>query len=80
MLSFKKIGRLEMSTKKPVQIENGEWIYFGCFIQKQNHPNLLPFFVFKNNENQDNVGCCYTFTEAKKLCKQNEVKNQYLNF
>ncbi|NII81714.1 MULTISPECIES: hypothetical protein [unclassified Pedobacter] len=64
----------------PKQIEVGEWLYYGCFIQKQVNIILPPFVVFKNNKAQTHIGTCYTFTEAKKLCILNEVKEQYLEF
>ena len=60
---------------KPIQIEDGEWWYKGCFIQKQTYPGLKPYHVFKDTENQETIDSCFTMTEAKKLCKLNEVKN-----
>lgn len=64
----------------PKQIEVGEWLYYGCFIQKQQHPDLAPYVVFKNDKPQTHVGTAYTFTEAKKLCRLNEVKEEYVKF
>ncbi len=58
---------------KPVQIEAGEWYYKGCFIQEQNHPSLLKYRVFKDDENQTEVDTCGTMKDAKALCEQNEV-------
>lgn len=59
---------------KPVLISSGEWWFKGCFIQKQEHPKLKPYFVFKDTEDQESVDTCFTFAEAKKLCILNEVK------
>lgn len=69
-----------MKTKIPGQsfsvcIENGEWWYRGCFIQKQNiRLSIKPYHVFKDTEDQETIDTCNTFTEAKKLCRNNEVK------
>jgi len=60
---------------KPVKIETGEWYYKGCFIQEQTHPELLKYHVFQDTENQNTVGTCDYFKEAKELCKSHEVKN-----
>ena len=58
-----------MPKEKPRQIEVGEWLYKGCFIQESTHPQLIgKYEVFKNDEPQTHVGRCHTFTEAKKLC------------
>jgi len=59
----------------PVQIADDEWWYKGCFIQKQIHPLLKPYHVFRDSEKQESVGTCYTFTESKKICDLNEVKD-----
>ena len=64
-----------MNNLKLTQIETGEWLYKGCFIQKQNHPSLMPYHVFQDTETQQTVGTCYTFTEAKKLCELYKVDN-----
>lgn len=70
-----------MKNNNPVQIDSLEWLYKGCFIQKNDHPKLLGnYSVFKNNKNQDNIGRCFTFTEAKKLCCENECFDNYLKF
>lgn len=69
--------------KNPIQIEVGEWWFKGCFIQQQSHPELKPFRVFQDTEEQKTVGTCYTFQEAKRICKENEVekyKNGYKIF
>jgi len=58
----------------PVQIEAGEWWYKGCFIQEQEHPQLLKYCVFKDNKSHTLVDDCGTFTEAAILCEENEVK------
>lgn len=64
-----------MNTSNPIKIEDGEWWFKGCFIQKQTHPKLKPYYVFKDTENQETVDSCFTFAEAKKLCDLNEVKD-----
>lgn len=64
-------------TTKPVQIEVGEWYFKGCFIQAQNHPKLKAYVVFKDTIGQEVIGDCMTFIEAKKLCRDNEVKEPY---
>ena len=60
---------------KPIKIEGDEWWFKGCFIQKQSNPELKPYHVFKDTENQETVDTCFTFSEAKKLCVFNEVKD-----
>ena len=63
------------------QIEIGEWLYCGCFIQDSTHPKLLgKYEVFKNNKYQEHVGRCYTFLEAKKICEVNKCVDNYLIF
>lgn len=64
-----------MNNTKPIQIEVDEWWFKGCFIQKQYHPKLKPYHVFKDTENQETVDTCFTFTEAKKLCDLNKIKD-----
>jgi hypothetical protein len=55
---------------KPVQVEDGEWKYKGCFIQKSIHPKLIgKFEVFKDDEGQTHIGRYHTFSEAKKMCE-----------
>jgi hypothetical protein len=82
---LKKIGhdvvhkkRMEMITQyrdafinKPVLIEGEEWWYMGCFIQKQNHPDIHPYVVFKDNDQQTHIGTSIDFNGAKDLCKNN---------
>jgi hypothetical protein len=63
-----------MANKKPIKIEIGEWWYMGCFIQKQEHPKIKPFHIFKDTEMQESINTCSTFLEAKKICELNEVK------
>lgn len=59
---------------KPVEIENGEWYYKGCFIQSVNHPSLShKFEVWKDDETQSRIGQCDTLFQAKKLCEENVV-------
>lgn len=63
-----------LSEEKPRQIEVGEWLYKGCFIQESVHPQLVgKYEVFKNDEPQTHVGRCYTFTEAKNFVKKMNV-------
>ena len=70
-----------MVKEKPRQLEAGEWIYKGCFIQDQQHPMLVGrYTVFKNDYLQVYVGRAYTFTEAKKLCEANECFDNCLIF
>ena len=64
-----------MKIEKPVQIEVDEWWFKGCFIQKQNHPKLKLYYVFKDTEDQESIDSCYNFIEAKKLCNLYQVKN-----
>ncbi len=67
--------------RKPVRIDIDEWLYKGCFIQKFEHPKLVgKYEVFKNNESQTHVDRCYTFTEAKRLCIENECDENFLSF
>lgn len=47
----------------------------GGFIQKQNHPKLMPYYIFKDTDNQETVGVSFTLTEAKKLCVLNQANN-----
>lgn len=61
------------NTNEPVQVEDGEWHYYGCYIQKQDHPQLLPFHVFQDTEDQDTVGTAHTFEEAKAIARANRV-------
>lgn len=71
----------KMTKEKPRQIEVGEWLYKGCFIQESIHPKLIgKYEVFKNDEPQTHVGRCYTFNEAKKLCEENECFENVLSF
>lgn len=64
----------KLESPQPQQIEDGEWYFMGCFIQKQNHPQLLPYVVFKDNETQSHVGVFTSFKDAKQACKDNEAK------
>jgi len=67
--------------EKPIQVEVGEWLYKGCFVQEFKHPKLIgKYTVFKNNQAQNHVDRCNTFQEAKKLCEQNECFSNYLTF
>ena len=59
-------------SNKPRQVEAGEWIYMGCFIQESQLPKLVgKYEVFKNDADQTHLGRCCTFREAKKLCEKN---------
>lgn len=70
-----------MQKEKPKQIELGEWLYKGCFIQESIHPKLVGRYeIFKNDEPQTHVGRCYTFTKAKKLCEENKCFDNVLSF
>jgi hypothetical protein len=68
-------------TEKPILIEESEWLYKGCFIQKNIHHNLVgKYVVFKNNKEQSHVGSSYTFAEAKALCVKNECFDNFQIF
>jgi hypothetical protein len=70
-----------MKKEKPTQIETDEWLFKGCFIQKNSHPKLIGNYeVFKNDKNQNHVDRCYSFAEAKQLCINNECFDDYLKF
>ncbi len=76
-----RVNFKQMTVEKPKQIEVGAWLYKGCFIQESEHPKLIgKYEVFKNDEPQTDVGRCYTFTEAKRLCKENECLDNALPF
>lgn len=68
----------QMKIVKPVsrvdnvvwQIDTDEWYYKGNFIQKQNHPQLEPYFVFKDTEDEQIIGGASSFSYAKFLCEQ----------
>jgi len=68
--------------QEPRQVGTDEWLYRGCFIQKQDkHPELSgKFEVFKNNGKQTHVGRSDTFTGAKDLCESNECYDNFLVF
>lgn len=67
--------------EKPIQLELGEWLYKGCFIQESVHPKLIgKYEVFMNNKDQGHVDRCYTFTEAKRICRENECHDNYQIF
>ena len=65
----------KLQTPQPQQIEDGEWYFMGCFIQKQTHPQLLPYVVFKDDETQSHVGVCCTMKEARQMCLLNKVES-----
>jgi len=58
---------------KPIQIENGEWWYKGCFIQEQTIPTLAKYVVFADTEGQKHIGTATNMRDAKTLCKDNEI-------
>ena len=60
---------------KPVQIEDGEWYYKGCFIQKQTHPSLMKYHIFKDTKSQATISFCGAFLQAIAICNKYEVKN-----
>jgi len=75
------VNLITMAKEKPKQIEVGEWLYKGCFIQESTHPQLIgKYEVFKNDKQQSHVGRCYTFAEAKRLCVENECTENALSF
>ena len=66
---------------KPIQIEVGEWLYKGCFIQLAPHPKLIgKYEVFKNDKEQTYIYRSHTFEEAKSLCRKNECFDNYIKF
>jgi hypothetical protein len=66
---------------KPIQIDAGEWLFKGCFIQEFKHPKLLGRFeIFKNNKQQTHIAVCNTIKKAKQICIENECFDNYLNF
>lgn len=66
---------------KPIQLEDGEWLYGGCFIQKNDHPSLIyKYVVFKNNEEQTHIGGAFSKKEAMKLCEDNPCFENHLDF
>lgn len=63
--------KTKIKKEKPIQVELGEWLYKGCFIQESIHPQLFgKYEVFKNDDMQTHIGRCRTFTEAKKICEE----------
>lgn len=77
------MGQNQNMTNKPkilVQIDVDEWWFLGCFIQKQIHPQLKPYHVFKDSEAQETIGACNTFAEAKKMCVLNKNTNYKLGY
>jgi len=80
-MNKKGSSTLNIRKQKPIQIEVGEWLYYGCFIQESRHSELIgKYEVFKNDKEQSHVDRCYTFTEAKKLCVENECTENTLSF
>lgn len=63
------------------QIEIGEWLYHGNFIQLSIHPLLYgKYEIFKNNKEQTHIDRCCTLKEAKEICRKNKSKDNYLKF
>ncbi len=53
----------------------------GGFIQYQRHPNLqCDYRVFKDDEEQSEVGSFKNFKEAKHACISNKVDNYVLGY
>jgi len=66
---------------KPKQIDPNEWLFHGCFIQESVYRNTDgKYLVFKNNEEEEHVGRCHTFTEAKRLCVENKCEENHVIF
>lgn len=81
LLKNATVKTTEAAVDKPKHLGGGEWLYKGCFIQESEHPQLIgKYEVFKNDEPQSHVGRCYTFTEAKRLCEENECFDNILSF
>jgi len=57
---------------RPIQVEDGEWLYKGNFIQKQDHPELLKYCVFSAKDDRRHIGVSNTWKGAKELCKDNQ--------
>jgi len=66
--------------RKPIQVEVGEWWFKGCFIQEQNHPDLLKYSIFADTKEQEHIDVCSTFAEAKAICRKNEVKDNLKSY
>jgi hypothetical protein len=63
------------------QIEVGEWLYKGCYIQLSQHIELYgKYEVFKNNEDQDHVGRTRNFREAMKMCRENKCDDNFYKY
>ena len=60
--------------KKPYQIEDGEWYFKGCFIQKQ----PTGYVVFADDSTQTHIGVCGKMADARTLCVENQVKKPKL--
>ena len=66
---------------KPIQITDGEWWFYGCFIQYQRHHKLqFDYRVFKDNEEQSEVGSFKNFKDAKSACINNKVDDYVLGY
>jgi hypothetical protein len=78
--AYKLIDHID-SRDQVVQIDSEEWLYKGCFIQESEHPQLFgKYEVFKNDKEQTHVGRTKTFSEAKKLCEENECFEHFQIF
>lgn len=65
----------------PVQIEDGEWLCSGNFIQKQDHPKLEgKYVVFSNNEEQTHIAVAYSFSQAVSFARLHPCNENYQQF
>lgn len=62
-------------------VDEEEWLYRGCFIQKQEHPQLQKgFCVWKNNVSQTHLAVVSTFKEAKLVCEEHSCFDNHQKF
>lgn len=62
--------------RKCISIEDGEWYYYGCFIQRSEHPALFGRYeVWKDDQDKSHIGRYETFKEAKQACRENSVED-----
>lgn len=66
----------EFCKHKPIPVETGEWWYYGCFFQKNEHPSLLSYCVFQDSETEMVIGSTNSFVRAKELA----IGNQCFDF
>ena len=61
--------------KRCIQIEDGEWYYYGCFIQLSDHPSLYgKYEAWKDDDARTHIGRYDTMKEAKEACRENAVQ------